>query len=247
MHTELRLWKAYATITTLLLAALTVMAFRQNAVAKANFDQINVHRINIVGPDGALQMVISNRQDMPEGRIDGKTFPSQGRHDGAGLIFYNSLGDEDGGLTFGAHKTAKGYVADSGLMFDQFKQDQTVGLVYSGENGQSSSGLRVWQRPHTDLAIAAERITNIRAMPNGPAKTAALEKMRRSGDFGHLRLFAGKTPTNASVLMLNDANGRPRLRLEVSSIGVPVVEFLDAHGKIVRKITAAESSGATEN
>lgn len=240
MKNELRLWKAYASITTLLLAALTVMAFRQAAPAKANFDQINVHRINIVGPDGALQMVISNRQDMPEGRIDGKTFQSQGRHDGAGMIFYNSLGDEDGGLTFGAHKTAKGYVADSGLMFDQFKQDQTVGLVYSGENGQSSSGLRVWQRPHTDLAIAAEQIEKIRAMPNGPVKAAALAKMRQSGDFGHLRLFAGKTPANASVVVLNDASGRPRLRLEVSSSGVPVIEFLDAQGKIIRKIAVSE-------
>lgn len=238
MKNELRLWKAYATITTLLLAALTVMAFRQNAPAKANFDQINVHRINVVGPDGALQMVISNRQDMPEGRIDGKTFQSQGRHDGAGMIFYNSLGDEDGGLTFGAHKTAKGYVADSGLMFDQFKQDQTVGLVYSGENGQSASGLRVWQRPPTDLAIAAEKIEKIRAMPNGPAKTAALERMRRSGDFGHLRLFAGKTPDQSSVVVLSDAKGRPRLRLQVSPSGVPEIQFLGVNGQVVRAITA---------
>lgn len=245
MKPELRLWKAYATITTLLLAALTVMAFRQNAPAHANFDQVSVHRINIVGPDGALQMVISNRQDMPEGRMDGKTFQSQGRHDGAGMIFYNSLGDEDGGLTFGARKTAKGYAADSGLLFDQYKQDQTVGLVYSGENGQSSSGLRVWQRPHTDLAIAAEQIEKIRALPNGPAKTAALDKMRRAGDFGHLRLFAGKTPGNASVVELTDAKGRPRLRIEVSSAGTASIDFMGADGKVVRRITAASPAAAS--
>lgn len=240
MHRELRLWKAYATVTTLLLAALVVMAFRSTN----NFDQINAQRINIVGPDGALQMVISNRQDMPEGRMDGKTFISQGRHEGAGLIFYNSLGDEDGGLTFGAHKTANGYAADAGLMFDQFKQDQTVGLTYSGENGKQTAGLRVWQRPSLDLAQEAEQFEAIRAMPAGAAKTAAEAKLRqqaRAGKFGALRLFAGRMPDETAAVVLSDQTGHPRLRLEVAPDGTPRIEFLDANGKVVRTVAAAQA------
>ncbi|MGH9467300.1 MAG: hypothetical protein ACRD1Y_08085 [Terriglobales bacterium] len=234
MNRELRLWKAYATVTTLMLAALVLLAFRQSS--NATFDRIKVHRINIVGPDGALQMVISNRQDMPEGRMDGKTLQSQGRHEGAGLIFYNSLGDEDGGLVFGAHHTAHGYVASSGLMFDQFKQDQTVGLTYDDDNGQRTAGLRVWQRPNTDLVSVAEKLEAIRKKPAGPAKSKAMAQIR--GQLGALRLFAGRTSQEAAAVVLNDSSGRPRLRLQVSSSGTPVIEFLNTQGKVVRKITA---------
>ncbi|MGH9416631.1 MAG: hypothetical protein ACRD01_08380 [Terriglobales bacterium] len=238
MSRELTLWKAYATITTLALAAIAVAAFRP-AAAPASFGTISVQRINVVGPDGALQMAISNRQAMPEGRMDGKTFTSQGRHDGAGLIFYNALGDEDGGLTFGGNKTSKGYAADAGLMFDQFKQDQTVGLVYNDANGRRTAGLRVWQRPDLDLATEVESIQKMRALPAGAAKAAAEAKFQRAaaaGNYGALRLFAGKAPDGTSQVVLNDAAGHARLRLEVTAAGEPSIAFLDAAGKVVRRL-----------
>lgn len=232
---DLRLWQAYATVTTVALAVLAFSAFRSGTPAGI----INAQRINIVGPDGALQMVISNRQDMPEGRMDGKTFTSQGRHDGAGLIFYNALGDEDGGLTFGAVKTAKGYAASSGLMFDQFKQDQTVGLTYDEEGGQRAAGLRVWQRPDMDLAQEVEKIQAMRAMPAGADKTAAeaaFTRDRKAGKYGALRLFAGKNPAEDSTVVLNDAAGHPRLRLSVTAAGVAAIEFLDAKGNVTSRL-----------
>jgi hypothetical protein len=157
---------------------------------------LTAQRINIVGPDGKLQMVISSRQDMPEGVVDGQTFHSQGRHQGAGMIFYNSLGDEDGGLTFGAAKTADGYAADAGLMFDQFKPDQTVGLTYTDDNSRRSSGLRVWQRPDRDLAEEIHALHAAQRLPAGPAR-AAVEKQALAGNA--LRLFAGRTPDAASA------------------------------------------------
>lgn len=237
MQRDLRLWQAYATFTTLLLAVFAFSAFR--ASGHEDFDQINVHRINVVGPDGRTQLVISNRQDMPEGVMDGKTFPSQGRHDGAGLIFYNALGDEDGGLTFGAVKTAHGYAASGGLLFDQFKQDQTVGLVYDEQDGQRSAGLRVWQRPDRDLAQEVEAIQAMRAMPAGTAKDramAAFQRDRQAGKYGAQRLFAGRTPKEDAAVVLSDSAGHPRLRLTVTSAGQAAIEFLDASGKVTARL-----------
>jgi hypothetical protein len=240
MPTELRIWKAYATLTTLALAALAVAAWRPQT-RPADFDTLTARRINIVGPDGALQMVISNRQQMPEGKLDGKTYQSQGRHDGAGMIFYNALGDENGGLTFGAKQSAAGYSADSGLMFDQFKQDQTVGLTYTDENGRSSAGLRVWQRPTTRLSALMDHIQAVWAMPEGKAKTEALAEIQQQaarGALGAARLFAGRTPQKDAAVVLDDAQGHPRLRLQVSAAGVAEIEFLDAQGKVLRRLTA---------
>lgn len=232
---DLRLWQAYATLTTIFIGVMAFSAFRAPVSG-----QLDLQRLNIVGPDGQLQMVISNRQLMPEGRMDGKTFTSQGRHDGAGLIFYNALGDEDGGLTFGAVKTAQGYAASAGLMFDQFKQDQTIGLTYDEERGKRAAGLRVWQRPDLDLAQEVEKIQATRALPAGPAKTAALadfDRARKSGQYGALRLFAGKNPAEDSTLVLSDSAGRPRLRLAVTAAGAASIEFLDADGKVTRRLT----------
>ena len=37
-------------------------------------------------------------------------------------------------------------------MFDQFKQDQTVGISYNESNGQRSAGLQVWDRSEQPLS-----------------------------------------------------------------------------------------------
>lgn len=230
-------WHVVYSILLTLVAALALRAAfgpRQN---KANFDEIAVRRINIVGPNGKTQMVISNREDMPEGIIDGKTFHSQGRHQGAGMIFYNAEGDEDGGLTFSGRKTAAGYRAGGGLLFDQYKQDQTVGVVYEDENGRREAGLHVWDRPNTDLAKLMEaRLLPIEKMPNGPAKAAAIKKLREEGLLGASRVFVGKTPAENATVLLCDGKGRPRLRLSVTASGRAAVDFLNAQGKVVYRL-----------
>lgn len=236
MERKLKLWKTYAAIATLLMAVSALCAFTV-VEKKVQFSEIDAQRINIVGPDGKTQMVISNRQLMPEAIIDGKTFMSQGRHEGAGMIFYNAEGDEDGGLTFSGAKTATGYQAGGGLLFDQYKQDQTVGIVYQDANGRREAGLRVWDRPDVDLAqIMEQHVLPIEKMANGPAKAAAIQKLREEGLLGAPRVFVGKTLNKDAQVLLCDGQGRPRLRLSVTPSGQAAVEFLDASGKVVYRV-----------
>jgi hypothetical protein len=44
------------------------------------FDEIQVHRINVVEPDGTLRMVISNRARLPGVIVKGKEQPSSIGH-----------------------------------------------------------------------------------------------------------------------------------------------------------------------
>jgi hypothetical protein len=223
-------------LTTALLAAI-LSGFAQDK-RETRFAQIDVQRINVVGPNGKTQLVISNRQDMPEATIDGKTFTSHGRHDGAGMIFYNAEGDEDGGLVFSGNKTQHGYRAGGDLLFDQYKQDQTVGIQYEDENGRRSAGLRVWDRPNEDLAkLMDERVLPVEKMPDGPAKTAAIDQLRQAGLLGASRVFVGKTADGKSLLLLCDGKGRPRLRLSVTNGGDAAIEFVNAEGKVVNRVT----------
>jgi len=119
MAGDLRFLKGYAYGATSLVIVLSIVAFRQSRNAK--FDTIDVQRINIVEADGRLRMTLSGHDKLPDPVIGGKSYPLRsgdgGR--GAGVIFFNDEGNEDGGLTFNGRKTADGYVAGAGLTFDQ--------------------------------------------------------------------------------------------------------------------------------
>lgn len=58
---------------------------------KAAFDEIDVHRINIVEPDGTLRQVISDKAKFPGSFVNGKEIARPDRHDN-GQLFLNGEG-----------------------------------------------------------------------------------------------------------------------------------------------------------
>src|SRR5579875_57105 len=93
-----------AVVSTVLLAVVLIGAKK----GVQEFDQLRVHRIDVVEPDGTLRMVISNHDKLPPVIINGKEHPGNGeRRPQAGMLFYNDEGTENGGLIFGGHKNAK--------------------------------------------------------------------------------------------------------------------------------------------
>jgi hypothetical protein len=121
------------------------------------FDELQVHRIDIVEPNGTLRMVISNHDRLPGVIVKGKESPPSDRPQ-AGMLFYNNEGSENGGLIFGGHRNGKGEVLESGgsLSFDKYgasqivqlagvddKDDRFAGLDVSEYNG-SNRDRRVW-------------------------------------------------------------------------------------------------------
>ncbi len=111
-----------------------------------SFDQIQVHRIDIVEPDGTIRMVISDKDRLPPVIVKGKEHPEMGEpRPQAGMIFYNDEGSENGGLIFGGHRNEKGEVVDSGgsLSFDKYGANQIVQLVGVDDNTDRFAGLAV--------------------------------------------------------------------------------------------------------
>src|SRR5579864_6219106 len=108
------------------------------------FDEIQVHRINIVESDGTLRMVISNRSRLPGVIVKGKEKPPSDRPQD-GMIFYNDEGSENGGLIFGGRRNEKGEVVDSGgsLSFDKYGADQIVQLAGVDDKNDRFAGLAV--------------------------------------------------------------------------------------------------------
>jgi hypothetical protein len=237
---ELRILKVYAAFSSIVLAVLLFSAAKESRRVK--FDEIDVERINIV-ENGKLRLTISNNERSPGNIMHGKYMKSREGKRGAGFIFFNDEGDECGGMTWHAAKKDDHIDADSGLMFDQYDQDQTVGITYSQSDDKRSSGLRVWERPLTPIGDLADKIGQIEMQPDGPEKTAAMKKVREdavtSGILGVPRVFVGRSTKNEAVVSLSDTKGKPRIVMSVDGSDHPSLQFLDSDGKTVSTFPAA--------
>ena len=125
-----------------LVAALLLTGFVSSR--SSTFDQITVHRINVVEPDGTLRMVISNKADLPGVIVKGKEQPPQDRPQ-AGMLFYNDEGSENGGLIFGGRKDSSGNVVDSGgsLSFDKYGANQIVQIAGVDDKTDQFAGMAI--------------------------------------------------------------------------------------------------------
>jgi hypothetical protein len=221
-------------------AALAGRAESGPAPTSAHFDQLTVHRLNVVEPNGNPRVIISNRKEFPGLYWGGKEYKHHSR-DAGGFLFFNDDGDEVGGMTFSDRRKDGHYAADSGFTFDQYKQDQVVGLSYNEQDGSRAAGLQVWDRPNHPMDELI-KMSDEAARAKTPAEKDAIEQKMRStalswGHYGE-RLFAGKSNGEALV-KLADAQGRTRLLLQVDAKGEPSLEFLDAKGKVTKRISGS--------
>lgn len=232
LRREIRILRLYALTSSLVLVVLCTAAFRQDATAR--FDVLTVGRINVVDADGALRLVLSNKDRMHPGMMDGKLIDRP--RPVAGLLFFNEEGDEVGGLTYTGREVDGRGRANAGIMFDQFKQDQTIGISYSERDGRRTAGLQVWDRADTRLSELIEQLNAANKLTDPVERQKALAAARASAPPGPRRLFAGKLPDRSATVSLSDAAGKPRLTLTVDAGGNPRIEFLDDQGKVVSRL-----------
>jgi hypothetical protein len=197
---------------------------------------LTVERVDIVDSSGNVALVLSNAARLPGGTFGHKEYPQSfvGRGRSAGMIFFNEVGDEVGGLIYQGASSDSTYGAFGHLSFDQWKQNQVVALQYSDNGRTRSAGVRVWDRP-TDAPLEeqfmlAERMLNL---PPGPTRDSInRERLRvRERVAGVPRLFLGSTDQVAH-LELRDPEGLVRVRLFVDSVGA-ALQFLDEAGVVV--------------
>lgn len=234
LRRQIRALQAYAGGASLALVVLVSMGLAQST-ATQRIDELTVQRLNVADANGTLRMVLSNKDRMHPGVMDGKVIDRP--RPVAGLLFFNDVGDEVGGLTFTGQDVDGRGTANAGLMFDQWKQDQTIGIQYSESQGQRSAGLQVWDRSETQrLGELIEWLNAANAIQDAGARTAAVQAARAKAHPGHQRVFVGKDRGRASVVNLLDASGKPRLVLKVEADGAASIEFLDEEGKVTHRL-----------
>jgi hypothetical protein len=221
----------YALISSLLFMTLILTGFK-NSEKKESFDEVTVKRLNIVDETGKnLRMVISNGSRQHPGMINGEKFPARERP--SGIIFFNSIGDECGGLIYDGNEKNAGMV----LSFDQYKNDQVMQMQYERtQDDKQQYGVNIWDRSENiTLDVLIKTMDSMRKQ-DIPQKEimAHLIKTNDGKPISAQRLFAGKNYDNQVGLFIKDEFGNERINIYVDGKNKTKLEILDEDGNIIK-------------
>jgi len=225
--------KIYSITLTFLFGYFMLLSFKSiKSIEK--IDEITVERINIVEPDGALKMVISNSKRQHPGMIDGIIIKERKRP--PGIIFFNEEQDEVGGLAFSGNKNdGAGMV----LSYDQYKNDQVMQMQYQrSRDGRQQYGINIWDRTENftlpELMSVIDSLRNSNISSEKEAREVLL-KMNDGKPMGAQRLFAGKNFNKQVGVFLKDEFGNNRITIFIDEKNNPKFQILDEKGKIVKE------------
>jgi hypothetical protein len=219
--------KAHAVLSTIAILALIAVVAAGRSTTQT-FDTITTRHIDILDSEDRVRV-----------QLAGEFSPR--RKDLSGILFHNEDGNEAGGLVYSGKKDEDGNIQAVGMLtFDQYAEDQIMTLQYSHQGDQKRNGLLLMDRPD-------EMGENMLAFYKAFAEAETDEERQRlreevlptvpPEELPARRLFVGRTLRNSSTINLYDPLGRVRLKLEVDSEGLPVIEFLDENGESVKRIS----------
>lgn len=218
--------QAFCVIMVVIGGCLFLLGF--NSDKKQKFDEIDVKRINVLDDDGKLRMVISNKDRQHPGVVDGKLQDRERKV--AGILFFNHLGDECGGLIFDENG-GKGHFVS--LTYDKVRHSETMRLQHlESDSGEYSAGLEIWDRANLRLSESRANWERIKKMPDGSEKQVAINQFMDNGEDGAQRIAVKKLRDKTALISLGDTRGNPRIKMSVAADGTPKLDFLDANGKV---------------
>jgi len=197
------------------------------------FEEIKAERLSIVGPDGHLYISISNPERQALATRDGKPLLPGENRDLPGIIFFNRIGDEVGGMSFDG-KEDEGY---SGISFDQYKDDQILAIVKDEYkvDGEWKRWYGMFLRERSDSITQFDMFQDFYKTTKDLTKEErdkAYQKMRRIQDeeINVYRMFLGREENRDVGLFLYDSKGKERIKIYIDESDNARFEILDKNG-----------------
>jgi hypothetical protein len=233
MKRRINFLTAYVFVSSIIFAFFIFSSFNEKD-KNLKLDELTVKRLNLIGEDGSLRMVISNETRQHPGRVDGKDFPKRERP--AGIIFFNNLGDECGGII--ANVSSEKNSTNSGMSFtmDNFHDDQVIQILndetYENGNAKIQRGLTIKEFPIGSSILS--RNAKFEELEKIKDPKERDEKMHElwSKEGSKKRLFVGRNKNSDSGLFLYDTNGKPKMNIYVDKDGNPKIEVINENGEI---------------
>jgi hypothetical protein len=203
-----------------------------------DFDQLTVHRINIVEPDGTPRLILSDKAEFPGGFYKGRELTRADRSE-AGMLFEDDEGTENGGMLFGGYKSADGKFHSNGhLSFDGYEQDQSMSLDTDQDGDQRETAYQINDNIGNTLFTpeVLAGFSAFHAMPDGPEKQKAITEFKATHPYAlRQRAVLAREADKSAVVRLRDPEGHTRILLRVAADGTPTMQFLDADGKVTHQ------------
>jgi hypothetical protein len=236
LFSDQRFLAIYSGVLTIAFAVTLFCGFA--ALRSQSFDQLTVHRINFVEPDGTPRLIISDRAEFPGSFMRGKEYQRPDRRDAAGLLFMNDEASEMGGLIWSGLKDKDGKIQDHGhLSFDEYEQDQIFAIDSGREDQDKFSAIRIGERGDYPIQQTFDASLQIDKMPKDQ-QDAEWKKFFATHTGDANRIYLGRSPDKSASLRIKDEQGHDRIIIRVDAAGKPVIQFLDEGGKVSKEIRA---------
>ncbi|WP_282042931.1 hypothetical protein [Winogradskyella flava] len=216
----------------LLVCVLFYLIYNQTKKQATHFKKLTAERIDVVGENGNKFIVLSNPKNQALATTNGKlTNPESTERNTPGLIFFNSEGDEVGGLVFDKDEEGTYQM----LTFDQNKNDQIMVLRKDEyeENGQwfRQYGLEISERSEKPYIEIIKEYNFINKLEDSVKRAHEFNKFwSNSEHFAPKRLFLGRLENLNTGLFLLDKENNIKLSIYVDSYGKPVLQYVDSLG-----------------
>lgn len=223
----------YAVISSTMLLLFVLTSFAEKD-RKENMDELTVKKINLIGEDGSLRMVISNETRQHSGRINGQDLAKRERP--AGIIFFNNQGDECGGIVAAVSEQGKSINSGMSFTMDNYHDDQVIQLLNDEtyEEGKASvqRGFIVREFPvGSDLISRQNKMAALEKIADAKEREQKINELFEK-EGAKKRVFVGRTTKSDAGLFLYDENGKAKMKIYVDKSGKPKIEVVDDKGQI---------------
>ncbi len=225
--------KILLTINTMVLLGIVCFLGYQHVKSQEIPKELQVERLSIVGPDGNLYVSISNPEQQALATTHGVPHYPDSKRDLPGLIFFNRVGDEVGGIYYDGNDEE----SFSGITFDQQKNDQILAIMKDeykhGDEWKRWYGMFLRERSDSiRVKTLFEQLKeDIKDLGEEEKQKAYLKfKKYIDSEINVYRMFLGREENKNVGLFLYDSKGKERIKIYVDTLDVPRITIIDTLG-----------------
>ncbi len=216
------------------LIVLTCFFFYDRQVKNVEtFKEIQAERLSIIDAEENLYISISNPEKQALATTHGIPHNPGSKRDLPGIIFFNRVGDEVGGIYYDGTDEEN----FAGITFDQQKNDQIMAIMKDEylEGGEWKRWYGMFFRERSD-SIRVEKLYDqflerTKSMTK-PEKDAEYLKFKKylDSEINVYRMFLGREENKNTGLFIYDSKGNERIKIYVDELDHTRFEIFDENG-----------------